>query len=144
MAKKSDYSLFIIFFFNSLKKIGLFIIFRPSIFTIHYFLAHYSLFSIKKGHYSLIIIPHPDPRACGEARASDPSISSQAIYRWTTLICTSFKYSSRGSWAWVTRVHLVNILTGLNRATLGWRLIFLSQKRMEKDNFDCTLNNVQL
>ena len=34
-------------------------IFWPSIFTIQ-FLAHYSLF-IKKGHYSLIIIPHPDP-----------------------------------------------------------------------------------
>ena len=25
------------------------------------FFAHYSLFIIKKGHYSLIIIPHPDP-----------------------------------------------------------------------------------
>ena len=60
MAKKSDYSLFINFFFNSLK-IGLFIIFRPSLFTIHYFLAHHSLFIIKKCHYSLIIIPHPDP-----------------------------------------------------------------------------------
>ena len=24
-------------------------------------MAHYSLFIIKKGHYSLIIIPHPDP-----------------------------------------------------------------------------------
>ena len=32
---KSDYSLFIIFFFCSLKIIGLFIIFRPSVFTIH-------------------------------------------------------------------------------------------------------------
>ena len=60
MAKKSGYSLFINFFFNLLKKIGLFIIFRPSIFTIHYFLAHYSLFIMKKGHYSLIIIPHLD------------------------------------------------------------------------------------
>ena len=36
--------------------------FRPSLFTIHYFLAHYSLFIMKKCHYSLIIIPHPDPR----------------------------------------------------------------------------------
>ena len=35
--------------------------FRPSLFTIYYFLAHYSLFIIKKGHYSLIIIPQPDP-----------------------------------------------------------------------------------
>ena len=49
------------FFFISLKKIGLFIIFGPhyslfiifgSLFTVHY----------KKSHYSLIIIPHPDPR----------------------------------------------------------------------------------
>ena len=62
MAKKSDYSLFIIFFFNSLKNR-----------IIHYFLrSHYSLFIIfgslftihyKMGHYSLIIIPHPDPHA---------------------------------------------------------------------------------
>ena len=59
MAKKSDYSLVINFFFNSLK-IGSFIVFRPSIFTIPFF---GSLFTIhyKKGHYSLIIIPHPDP-----------------------------------------------------------------------------------
>ena len=49
------------FFLQFIKKIGLFIIFRPSIFTIYYFLAHYSLFIINKGHYSLIIIPHPDP-----------------------------------------------------------------------------------
>ena len=40
--------------------------FRPSIFTIHYFLAHYSLFIIKKDHYSLIIIHYPDPHPCGE------------------------------------------------------------------------------
>ena len=39
-------------------------IFRPSLFTIHYFLAHYSLFIIKKGLYSLISIPHPDPHIC--------------------------------------------------------------------------------
>ena len=45
---KSDYSLFFNLFFYSLKIIGLFIIFRPSLFTIHYFLAHYSLFIIKK------------------------------------------------------------------------------------------------
>ena len=43
---KSDYSLFIYFFFYSLKIIGLFIIFRTSLFTIHYFLG--SLFTI---HY---------------------------------------------------------------------------------------------
>ena len=29
-----------------------------------FFLAHYPLFVIKKGHYSLIIIPHPDPHMC--------------------------------------------------------------------------------
>ena len=29
----------------------------------HFLLAHYSLFIIKKGHYSLIIIPHLDPHA---------------------------------------------------------------------------------
>ena len=60
MEKKSDYSLFIIFFFNSLKyDYSLFL--RLSLFSIHYFLC--SLFTIhyKKGHYSLIIIPHPDP-----------------------------------------------------------------------------------
>ena len=61
MEKKSDYSLFINFFFNSLKKnriihyiLGL---------HIHYSLFFGSLFTIyyKKGHYSLIIIPHSDP-----------------------------------------------------------------------------------
>ena len=62
MAKKSDYSLFIIFFFNSLKN-RIIHYFRPSLFTIHYFFTHYSLFIIKKGLYSLIIIPHPDPRS---------------------------------------------------------------------------------
>ena len=62
---KSDYSLFINFFFYLLKIIGLFIIFRPPFYTIHYFLAHYSQFIIKKGHYSLIIIPHPDPQVLG-------------------------------------------------------------------------------
>ena len=58
---KSDYSLFINFFFYLLKMIGLFIVFRPSLFTIHYFFG--SLFTIhyKKGHSSLIIIPHLDP-----------------------------------------------------------------------------------
>ena len=60
VAKKSDYSLFIIFFFNSLKN-GVIHYFWHSIFTIHYFWG--SLFTIhyKKGHHSLIIIPHPDP-----------------------------------------------------------------------------------
>ena len=48
---KSDNSLFINFFFYSLKIIGLFIIFRPSIFTIHYFFG--SLFTI---HYKKAII----------------------------------------------------------------------------------------
>ena len=56
MAKKSDY-----FFLQFVKNIGLFINFKPSLFTIHYFLAYYSLFIIKKGHYSLIIITHPGP-----------------------------------------------------------------------------------
>ena len=56
------------FFFNSLKNMGLFVNFWPSLFTIHYFLADYSLFIIKKRHYSLIIIPHPDPHT-GIARA---------------------------------------------------------------------------
>ena len=55
MAKKSDYSLFIDFFLQFIKKIGLFIIFLGS---------HYPLFIIKKSHYSLIIIPHPDPLVC--------------------------------------------------------------------------------
>ena len=58
VAKKSDYSLFIKF---SSKKNRIIYYFRLSLFTIHYFLAHYSLFIIKRGHYSLIIIPHPDP-----------------------------------------------------------------------------------
>ena len=58
---KSDYALFINFFFNLLEKWDYSLIFRPSLFTIHYFLAHYSLFIVKNGHYSLIIIPHPDP-----------------------------------------------------------------------------------
>ena len=44
--------------------------FRPSLFTIHYFLDHYSLFIIKKGHYSLIIIPHPDPHDIGPRRVT--------------------------------------------------------------------------
>ena len=62
MAKKSDYSLFINFFFNSLKNriIHYFLGSHYSLFII--ILAHYSLFIIKKGHYSLIIIPHLDPQ----------------------------------------------------------------------------------
>ena len=68
VAKKFDYSLSIIFFFNSLKKgiIRSFLGPHYSLFII--FFAHYSLFIIfmliihyKKGHYSLIIKPHPDP-----------------------------------------------------------------------------------
>ena len=35
-------------YYAALKKIELFIIFRPSTFTIHYFLAQYSLLIIKK------------------------------------------------------------------------------------------------
>ena len=46
-------------------KIGYSIIFMPSLFTIHYFLAHYSLFIIKKEHNSLIIVPHSDPHTGG-------------------------------------------------------------------------------
>ena len=49
MAKKSDCSLFINFFFNSLKKIGLFIIFKPSIFTIRYFIGSLLTIHYKKG-----------------------------------------------------------------------------------------------
>ena len=66
MAKKSDYSLFINFFFNSLKKLDYSLFFRPLLFTIHYFFG--SLFTIhyKKGHYSLIIMPHPDPHIVKE------------------------------------------------------------------------------
>ena len=37
-------------------------------FFFNIFLAHYPLFIIKKRHYSLIIIPHPDPHT-GIARA---------------------------------------------------------------------------
>ena len=61
MAKKSDYSLYINFFFNSLKDriIHYFLGSHYSLFII--FLAHYSLFVIKRGDYSLIIIPHLDP-----------------------------------------------------------------------------------
>ena len=45
---KSDYSLFIYFFFYLLKVIGLFIIFRPSLFTIHYFLDSLFTYHYKK------------------------------------------------------------------------------------------------
>ena len=49
MTKKSDYLLFINFFFNSLKNR-----------IIHYFLgSHYSLFMIFLAHYSLFIIKRP-------------------------------------------------------------------------------------
>ena len=63
MAKKTDNSLFINFFLQFTKEIGLFINFQGLI--IHYSLFFGSLFTIhyKKGHYSLIIIPHPDPHA---------------------------------------------------------------------------------
>ena len=64
MAKKSEYSIFINFFFNSITnriihyfsgpQYSLFFFFG-SLFTSHY----------KKGHYSLIIIPHPDPHRGG-------------------------------------------------------------------------------
>ena len=70
MAKKSDYSLFINFFFNSLKNriIHYFLGSHYSIFII--FLAHFSLFIIEKGHYSLIIIPHLDPHVSGSVNVS--------------------------------------------------------------------------
>ena len=47
-------------FLQFIKKYDYSLIFRHSLFTIHFF---GSLFTIhyKKGHYSLIIIPHPDP-----------------------------------------------------------------------------------
>ena len=81
---KSDYSLFINFFFYSLKIIGLFIIFRPSLFTIHYFFG--SLFTIhyKKGHNSLIIIPHPDPHNCSLSRIV--TLTFVIVIRYNTLI----------------------------------------------------------
>ena len=60
MAKKSDYSLFINFFFNSLKK-GLFI-FRPLLFTI-LSLCFGSLFTIHYKKGPLFFIPHPDPQS---------------------------------------------------------------------------------
>ena len=65
MAKKSDYSVFINFFFNSLKNRIIHYFLGPyySLFITCIFLAHYSLFIIKKGLYSLIIIPHPDPHS---------------------------------------------------------------------------------
>ena len=43
--------------------------FRPSLFTIHFW-AHYSLFIIKKEHYSLIIIPHPDSNGTDKLKKS--------------------------------------------------------------------------
>ena len=49
--------IFITLFFNSLKKYDYSFMFRPSLFTIHY----------KKGHYSQITIPHPDPSILFEA-----------------------------------------------------------------------------
>ena len=68
MVKKSDYSLFINFFFKSLKKLDYSLIFRPSLFTIHYFWANYSLFIIKKGplftnHYTPSRPGHPHGKA---------------------------------------------------------------------------------
>ena len=53
---KSDYSLFINFFFYSLK-IGLFIIFRQSLFTIYYFVGslftiHYKKWPLFTNHYT--------------------------------------------------------------------------------------------
>ena len=61
MAKKSEYSQFINFFFNSLNNRIIHYFLGPHYSLFINFLAHYSLFIIKKGHYSLIIIPHPDP-----------------------------------------------------------------------------------
>ena len=55
---------FSLIFLQFIKKKDYSLIFRPSLFTIHYFLAHYSLFILTKGHYSLIIIPHLDPHIC--------------------------------------------------------------------------------
>ena len=49
MAKKSDYSLFINFFFNSLKKLDYSLFLRPSIFTIHYFFGPLFTIHYKKG-----------------------------------------------------------------------------------------------
>ena len=61
MAKKSDYSLFINFFFNPLKNRITHLILSPHYSLFIIFLAHYSLFIIKKGLHLIIIIPHLDP-----------------------------------------------------------------------------------
>ena len=41
---KSEYLLFIIFFLLFIKNIGLFILFKPSLFTIFWLIIHYSLY----------------------------------------------------------------------------------------------------
>ena len=48
------------------------LIFRPSLFTIHYFFGSLFTFHYKKGHYSLIIIPHPDPLIVKECAQPQP------------------------------------------------------------------------
>ena len=73
---KSDYSLFINFFIYSLKIIGLFIIFRPSVFTIHYFFG--SLFTI---HYKKrpLFTNHYTPSRPSFLPMSSASIKSLAM-----------------------------------------------------------------
>ena len=60
MAKKTDYSLFINFFSNSIKNRIIHYFLGPH-YSLFICLARYSQFITKKGHYSLITIPHPDP-----------------------------------------------------------------------------------
>ena len=81
MAKKSDYSLFINFFFNSLKKKGNSLFFRPSIFTIHYFFG--SLFTI---HYE------KGPLFTNHYTPSRPSYHPQIHLYWGMFSCVARTY----------------------------------------------------
>ena len=107
VAKKSVYSLFIIFFFDSLKNKIVYYFLGPHYSLFIIFLAHCSLFIIKKGHYSLIIIPQLDPHTthclqCSNPQPLDlepstlpPSLSNY-IYMCVCVWC-----SARRTWSWV-------------------------------------------
>ena len=97
---------------------GLFIICRSSLFTIHYFLAHYSLLIIIKGRYSLIIIPHPDPRTWDEC------VEEGGVMHWEDVQETRLL-----SMGWVYRIGLVlfdlilyvpSTIYQLNRDSSSW------------------------